>query len=133
MAENVKKKSLTAARAVQKMGRVRDVKGVVGVMHGDVKNYDNGGKDRAILELEKISNDTLKVLLQELQSYHANMERKEDYIREVVRKSFERNEEKDRMIMKLIDAVMAQDARIQERADRLFALVERVSPALQIG
>lgn len=114
-------------RTAQKVRRVGHVKGVVGAMHGNIQNFDNGGKDRAIQGLEKSTESIFSLLLKELKSYHEQEERKDNYLREVVRKSFERNEKKDIMIMRLIEMVISQDARIQDRADRLFNLVERNS------
>lgn len=123
-----KKGDSIKGRTAQKVRRVGDVKGVVGAMYGDVKNYGNGGKDIAIQELGKNAQDTHNMLLHELQQYHDQLERKDNYIREVVKKSFSRNEEKDHIIMKLIEVLISQDARIQDRADRLFSLIERIFP-----
>ncbi len=100
--------------------------GSIGQMSGgSVDIHHNGGKDRAIVEQEKNVQYSLDVLTTELQKFHEQADRKDEYIREIVKASFERNEEYVKRVDDLIKLIVAQDQRIQARADRMFDIMEK--------
>ena len=112
------------------MGGLNGSGNIVGQIHGDI--HTDGGKDAAIAALHEKSGDCLEVLRDELNQFHAKLERKDAYIREILSDSFARNQENMQRIDKLINMIALQNdkmhdhvGRIQEQNDRLFVLLEK--------
>ena len=116
-------KRLGKGQKVQKIKALNSGIGNIGAMHGDIHN-DNGGKDRAILEQAKNVQYSLDVLVSELEKFHNQVERKDAYLKEVLDKRDLRIDDLIEMIRIQNEAIISQNARIQERADRLMGVLE---------
>lgn len=129
-------------RNVQVSGQVT---GLVGDMHGGTFNH-NGGKDQVIERQEKEVSRMFEVVLDEIHGFQDASKRHDDYVvrqddyikkqdeyvANIIKNSYLRNRENMERIDKLIEAqnnlmtiIVDQDRRIQDRADRLFELMEK--------
>ncbi len=109
-------------RISQKIGPVSGGIGNIGEIHGDYNN-NNGGKDRAIVEQEKNVQYSLDVLMMELQRYHAQLERKDVYLRELIEAGYKRDAENARRIDELLSVITEQHRAAQARTDKLIDLL----------
>jgi hypothetical protein len=97
----------------------------IGAVNGGIV-HNGRNKDKVIDELKKERGRSYAMLCDELKTFHEKLNRKDDYIRGIVEKSFERNEEQMRRIDALIEVVSSQSRKVQEANDKLLsALLEK--------
>jgi hypothetical protein len=123
------------------------VKGNADSVTGDKHetHHHNGGKDIAIDELQNKDRQMLQTLIDQLDRFHHVGERRDDYVQKqdewitrIIKQSYLRNKENmeriDKMYEqqsvvlgqqnKLIELIVEQNKKTQDRADRLLTLLE---------
>jgi hypothetical protein len=119
-------------------GDVKENSGfVIGNARGSNNTYTNNpgcclGEGEVYKKQEDRVHLAIDILCEELKRFHEESAQKTAYIEKMVSASFHRNEAQmkriDELIQIIIDqnrAIMKQDESIQERADKLFALLEK--------
>jgi plasmid maintenance system antidote protein VapI len=124
----------------QQIKDISDNRGFIGQMHGGNNTFHTDeGKDKVIEIQGGQVKDILNLLYKELTKFHDKLERKDNYITEIVKKSYNRNEENmkrldenirlitenSRQMGDLIHIIALQNEKIQQRADKLMDILDR--------
>jgi hypothetical protein len=124
----------------QQKSHIEGCNGGIGqVAGGHVEIHHDEGKDKFIEKQEEQVSKSYLILCEELKQFHHELERKDEYLKSIVAKSFHRNEqnleridqsiriinENTSQMSEIIKIIALQNEKIQDRADKLMEILNR--------